>query len=93
MEFAYYSDNVEIYADSKHVGFTFTFTGDTISRIVYDTVVVRRSLSEQHLRLQNWCKKQMVGENPAYMHLVYRLDENDIALSAEWMAAKEGGRR
>ena len=95
--FAYFADNIELYASGKQLGLSITFTGDTIRSITYNTAVVRRSLSEYQLMLQQWSKKQMVGDTRAYMYLVYRMDENDIAIAGEWMAYPEarvgGGRR
>lgn len=94
--FSYFSDNIELYASGKPLGLSITFAGDTIRNITYNTAVVRRSLNEYHLMLQQWSKKQMVGDARAYMYLVYRMDANDIAIAGEWMAypeARVGGRR
>lgn len=94
--FAYFADNIELYASEKPMGLSITFTGDTIRSITYNTAAVRRSLNEYQLMLQQWSKKQMVGDTRAYMYLVYRMDENDIAIVGEWMAypeARVGGRR
>ena len=97
LDFAFYSDNVEIYTKSGNSGLSISFTGETISKISFEMIVVRRSLSEHRLMLQAWSKKQLAGSSPAIMRLIYRMDAEDIAISAEWMAqlvrVEERGRR
>jgi hypothetical protein len=96
LNYAFYSDNVAIYTKSGNTGLSITFTGTTISHISFDMIAVRRSLSEHRLMLQTWSKKQLAGSRPAIMHLVYRMDAEEIAISAEWMAQlvrREEGRR
>lgn len=95
LDFAFYADNVEIFSEKGHVGLSISFVGTTVSKISFEMIVVRRSLSEHRLMLQAWCKKQLAADAPAIMRLIYRMDAEAIAIPAEWMAqivrVEEGG--
>lgn len=85
LHFGLYADNLPVYYNGESALITMTFTGEFVTEVQWNPVLVNKQLTEQSVPLEEW-SRSVLGTSA--VRLAYRADENRSTVRAEWIAHK-----
>ncbi len=96
LRFKFRCDNILLVGGGETQGLTLRFTGNRLTEIRYQMMIVRRSLDENRVMLQSWYRRMLGADETADMRLAYSTESNTYTLTAAWAViaapeAEEGG--
>lgn len=83
LRFGLLADNLPVYYDGEWARITMTFSGEMLTEMVWQPVLVNKQLTEQHVPLAAWSSAVLGTED---VRLAYRADGERTAVGAEWVA-------
>ena len=83
LRFGLFADNLPVYYDGECARITMTFTGEVLTEMVWQPVLVNKQLTEQNAPLESW-SRSVLGTSD--VRLAYRADGERTTVGAEWVA-------
>ena len=84
LRFHFRCDNIVLSDGTDGSGLTLCFSGDRLTEIRYQMMIIRRSVDESRVMLQSWYRRILGADENADMRLVYFTTGQSYSLTAGW---------
>ncbi len=83
LHFGLFADNLPVYYNGKSTLISITFTGEYVTELQWEPVLVNKQLTEKNVPLEVWSRSVL---GTPEVRLAYRAEASRTAVGAEWIA-------